>query len=175
MLEDLPQPDTDLGALHDIGWRAGVEIEHHHGRAADFLRQRKRRVQLDRRQVRHPDNRRQIVGQNVIDGAAVAFAPDGRGLDPVRPMGGGVLFKKELAVYPVGISLQGERPPGQMRHQDRRNASVVVDDLSLGEAGRGIENFIQVGELQLPALNFDHRFFAHAASLFVEMCATPSA
>ena len=122
-------------------------------------------MQLDRRQVRHPDQRRQIVSQNVIHVAAVAFAPDGRGLDPVRPMFGGVFFKKELTVYTVGIALQGERPSGRCGTSDRRNARVVVDDLSLGEAGRGIENFIQVGQLQLPALNFDHRFFAHAASL----------
>ncbi len=42
---------------------------------------------------------------------------------------------------------------------------VVVDDLSLGEAGRGIQDFVQIRQLQLPALNFNHRFVAHAASL----------
>ena len=52
----------------------------------------------------------QIVGQNVVDVAVVAFAPDGRGLDPVRPMLGGILFKEEFAVDSVGIALQGQRP-----------------------------------------------------------------
>ena len=55
-----------------------------------------------------------------------------------------------------------------MGDENWRDTGVVVDDLSLGEASRGIENFIQIGQLQLPALNFDHRFFAHAASLLVK-------
>ena len=113
---------------------------------------------------------RQIVGQNVIDVALVALAPDGRGLYPVRPVRGGILLKKVLAVHPVGIALQGQRPSRQMRNQDGRDAGVVVDDLSLGEAGRGIQDFVQIRQLQLPALNFNHRCSAHAASLLQHEC-----
>jgi hypothetical protein len=53
-------------------------------------------------------------------------------------------------------------------HQDGRNAGVVVDDLPLGETGRGIQDFIQVRQLQLFALNFNHWFFAHASSLILK-------
>ncbi len=42
-----------------------------------------------------------------------------------------------------------------MRHQIRRNADVVIDDLSLGEAGGGIEDLVKVRETELAALDFD--------------------
>ena len=122
-------------------------------------------MQFDGGQVRHPDHGRKIVGQNVIDVAAVAFAPDRRGLDPVRPMLGGILFEEELAVHSIGIAFERQRPSREMWHENRRDARVVVNDLSLGKAGRGIQDFVQIRQLQLPALNFNHRFVAHVASL----------
>ena len=114
-------------------------------------------MQFDRGQVRHPDHRGQIVGQNVVDVAPIAFAPDGRGLYPLGPVRGGILLKKELAVHPVGIALKGQRPSRKVGNENGRDAGVVVNDLSLGEAGRGIQDFVQVRQLQLPALDFNHR------------------
>ena len=56
----------------------------------------KRRMQFDAGQIRDPHQRRQIVRQNVIDVAMVAFAPDRRRLHPVRPMFGGILLEKSI-------------------------------------------------------------------------------
>src|SRR5690349_15220854 len=110
-------------------------------------------MQLDGGKIGHPYDGWQIVGQNVIDGAPVVFAPDGRGLHPIWTMRGGVLFKEEFAVYSVGIALERQRPSRQVGHKDRCNAGVVVNDLSLGETGRGIEDLVQVRQLELPTLN----------------------
>ena len=165
VLKDFPQPHADLRALHDVGGWSGIEIEHHHGGTADIFCQRKRGMQFDGGQVRHPDHRAQIVGKNVVDRAPVALAPDGRGLHPVGPVRGGVLLEEILAVHAVGITLQGERTPLQMRNQHRPDAGVVVNDLPLGEAGCGIQDLVQIGQLQLPALNFNHRCSAHAPRL----------
>ena len=64
-------------------------------------------MQFDGGQVRHPDHRRKIIGQNVIDVPVVGSAPDRSGLDPVRPVLGGILFKEEFSVDSVGIALEG--------------------------------------------------------------------
>src|SRR6267154_2222534 len=112
-------------------------------------------MQLQRCQVRNPHECGQVVGENVIDGALVAFAPDGRGLDPIGTMLGRVLLKKILVIHAFGISLHGQRTSGEMWEKDRCDADVVVDYLALGEAGGGIEDFVEVRELELAAFNFD--------------------
>ena len=43
-----------------------------------------------------------------------------------------------------------------MRHQHRRNAGIVVNDLALGETRGRVENFIEVRQLQLAPTNFDN-------------------
>ena len=42
-----------------------------------------------------------------------------------------------------------------MRHQHRRYARVIVNDLSLGKACFRVEDFVQVRQLEEPATNFD--------------------
>ena len=46
-------------------------------------------------------------------------------------------------------------PARQMREQDRRDPRVVLDHLPLGEAHRGIEDLLQVGERERVALDLD--------------------
>ncbi len=164
VFEDFPQPHANLGTLHDIGGWSGIEIKNHHGGAFDLLCQRKRRMQFDGGQIRHPHHGREIVGQNVVHIAVVAFTPDGSGLHPIRAVLGGVLFKEELAVHAIGIAFQRQRASCKMGDEDGRDAGVVVNHLSLGKSGRGIQDLIQIRQLQLPALNFNHRFVAHIAS-----------
>src|SRR5262244_1078049 len=61
-------------------------------------------------------------------------------------------------VYAFGIALEGERASGEMRQEHRRNAHKIINDLALGETNLGVENFIQIGKLDLTAFNFDERF-----------------
>ena len=112
-------------------------------------------MQFDRRQIRQPDQRRQIVGQNVMDGAMVSLAPDRSSLHPVRPMLRRILLVEKFFVHAVGIALAGERASGQMRQHRRRNTHVVVDHLLLGKSRRRIQNLFQIRQLELLALNLN--------------------
>ena len=47
VLEDLPKPEANLGALHDVRGEARIQIKHHHGGLLNFLRQRERGVQFN--------------------------------------------------------------------------------------------------------------------------------
>src|SRR5262249_35804980 len=58
-------------------------------------------------------------------------------------------------VHAVRVALEGERPVLQVRHHPPADARVVVDHVGLGEPGRGVEHLVQVGQLELPALEFD--------------------
>src|SRR5215467_15630808 len=98
MLENRAQPERDLATLDDVRGRTGVEIEDDRSRAQDFIRVRKRGVQLDRAQVRDPDQGGEIIAKNVIDVALIALAPDGRGLYPIGTMFSGIFFKKRFFV-----------------------------------------------------------------------------
>src|SRR5213080_1780405 len=108
MIEDRAQPQSDLTALNDVGGWAGIEIEYHAPRAFNISRQRKRWVQFNRRQVCHPDQRSQIVRENVVDVSLIALTPNRRSLDPVRAMLGGILLKKWRLVHAIWITLQRE-------------------------------------------------------------------
>ena len=44
----------------------------------------------------------------------------------------------------------------------RRDPRVVVDDLTFGEAGRGVQDLVEVREAQPPALHLDRRASAPA-------------
>src|SRR5580700_10348328 len=120
-------------------------------------------MQLDRSQIRQPDQRSQIVSENVMDGAAVSPAPDGRGLYPVGAVLGGVLLVEEFLVHAVRIALARERTSGQMRHHRRRDANVVVDDLLLVKSRGRIQHFFQIRQLELLPLNLDGRIHCACA------------
>src|ERR1019366_429589 len=155
VIENLAHPEANLRALHNVRRRSRVKIKNDRGRRPNVGGERERRMQFNRRQVRDPHQRGQIVGENEIDGAVVALAPDGRGLHPVRAMHGSVLFEEIFLVYSFRIALHGERPSGEMRHQHGRNADVEIHHLPLGETGGRIEDLVQIRELEFAALDFD--------------------
>ena len=66
-VEQRADPDGDAAAVDDVRRGAGVEVEDHHRRAIDVLRQRERGVQLEIGEVRGPGQRGQVVGEAVID------------------------------------------------------------------------------------------------------------
>jgi len=68
---------------------------------------------------------------------------------------GCILLEKELLVNAVGITLECERLPCEVRHQHWRNARVIIDDLALGESRFWVEHLVQVRQLQMPAIDFD--------------------
>ena len=57
-----------------------------------------------------------------------------------------------------------------MRQQNRRDAGVVVDDLTLGEAVLRVQHLVEVGQFQLPSLNIDHSLGSHLTDSAVFTC-----
>src|SRR3954451_19474988 len=62
----------------------------------------------------------------------------------------------------VGIALEGQGAPPQVREQRRRDPRVVVDHLALGEPRLGIEDLVEVREGQPPAVDVDLEALGHA-------------
>jgi hypothetical protein len=77
----------------------------------DVSAARQQRVQFDRGQVGHPDQRRQIPDEAVVDRLAgsAAAADLARG-DPWWPVRRTALLVEELVVDAVGKALERERP-----------------------------------------------------------------
>ena len=61
-------------------------------------------------------------------------------------------------IYAFGIAFESEGASGKVRQEHRRNAHEIINDLALGETYLGVEDFIQIGKLDLTAFNFDERF-----------------
>ena len=76
----------------------------------------------------------------------------------------GVLFEKEGLVHAARITLKRERLVFEVRDEDRRDASVIIDYLAFRESGGGVKNFFQVGELEGLASNFDDLIGAQVGS-----------
>src|SRR5207253_9005331 len=85
----------------------------------------------------------------------VALAPHGRGAHPVGPVLRAALLVEVRGVDPVGVALERERALAQVGEQRGRDPGVVVDHLALGEADLGIEDLVEVGELELVTLDLD--------------------
>ena len=118
-------------------------------------------MQFEIGKVSCPDERRQIVRQAVVHGLLVAFAPNLRRLHPFRPVRWTVLFIKKFAFHAVGISFHCQRAIFQVRQKQWGYANVIVNYLSLGEAGLWIKDLVEVGYRQLLPFNDELRFFEH--------------
>jgi hypothetical protein len=118
-------------------------------------------------QVGGPHERGQVVDHAEVHVRAVlgrTARDDALGPYPVRPVLGTFLLVEELAFDAVRVALHRQRPALEVRQHERRHARVVVDHLALGEARLGIEDLVEVGELELLALDLDFDRFAHIAT-----------
>ena len=114
------------------------------GRPVEMRNPMKKGMELERRDVRRPRERRAVVDQDVINVRAT-FAPrDRKRLHPFRGKRRRVLFVKDFAVDPVRIPLQCDRPVAKMRQEKRRDLKVVINDVELGELACVIENLIRI-------------------------------
>ena len=86
VVERVAQPARHLGALHDRGRRAGIQVEGDHRRLLGRGRAAERRVQLQIGQVGEPDERGEVVAHAVGDVAAVGVGDRRR---PWPPRAGG--------------------------------------------------------------------------------------
>ena len=157
MAEQVAQAQRDPAAVDDVRRRAGIEVEGEHRRPLRRPRQRERGVQLERRQLRHPDQRRQAVADAEVDLAGVRAGPTGAVFTHFGRCLGQRFSKKAAS--------RSSTPSGKRRRVTARprrwgtiagaDLGVVVDDLALGEAGLRVEDLVEVGELQLAPVDLD--------------------
>jgi hypothetical protein len=157
-LQQRPQVLRHPAAVHDVGWRAGIQVEDQQVGPTELGHPPLRHVQLQAGQVGRPDERGQVVHHEVgYRGAAAARAVRGDlgGADPARAVFGDVLLEEGLAVDALRVALQGQRTAGDVRQQDVRDPLVVVEHLGLGEPGLRVQDLGQVGQGQRPPVDLD--------------------
>ena len=157
-LQQRPQGLGHPAAVRDVRRGARVEVEDQQVGLADVGHPPHRDVQLEAGQVGRPDQRGQVVDDQVGDGAAArpgAVRLDRGGADPVRAVRGDVLLEEGLAVHPLGVALERQRAARDVRQQGRRDPLVVVEDFGLGEAAVRVEHLAQVGQRQRPPVHLD--------------------
>ena len=138
------QQKRDFGAVENVCFFAGIEIENNVRRPIDMRYAVQKRMQLQCRHVCGPCQRAHVVDENVIDSRA-AFAPWNResfypiGREPRR-----IFFVERLVVNSVRVTLQRYWPILEMRQQILRDAFVIIDNVRLGDLSRGIENLVRV-------------------------------
>ncbi len=74
--EEFPQQQRDPAALDDRRRRAGVEVEGEDRGPLDVGGQRERGMELERRQLGEPDQRRQVLDEAEVDRAGAPPGPD---------------------------------------------------------------------------------------------------
>ncbi len=165
--QQFAKQQRNLATLADIGRCAGIEIEDDQV-GARFAASRRnvplRNVQLQRCEIGQPDQGGELLDDDEVDRLAIhrrAGYGQGHGANPGRRAARRVLLEEERAVDAVGIALDRQRPPGQVRKQHRRHAGVVVDDLAFGEAGLRIEHLVEIRQAKVPAVDLHDDPFSH--------------
>jgi hypothetical protein len=72
-----------------------------------------------------------------------------------------LFFVKERSLDAVWVAFEGKRAVFEMRQEDGRNFYEIIDDLALGEAGPGVEDFIEIGNFHSLSRDFDFGYLAH--------------
>jgi len=155
-------------AVHHCGGQPGVEVEDEQVRFPAG-KPPHRDVQLEAGQVGRPDQRGQVVDDQVGHCAARLTGPRAArlhvlGADPVRPVARRVLGEERLGVDAFRVALERHRPARDVRQQHGGDPLVVVEHLGLGEPVRRVQHLRQVAQRQAVAVNLD-RNLVHYVSL----------
>ena len=97
------------------------------------LRARMPDVELERARLREPEQRRQVVAEQVVVLSSLWPENTVIGLDERRPLLLPVLLEEALAVDAVGHADHRQRPVGEMRQHVRRHLREVAQQVALGE------------------------------------------
>ena len=112
----------------------GIEIDAHLVGVIEVLGAHRVRMQLEARQVGHPDQRGGITRHDFL-GRAAGRKRQLDHLDPRRPRLGGALLVERLVVDAVGESQQHVRPPARPAQRAVGHRDVVAGEIQLGVAG----------------------------------------
>ena len=90
-------------------------------------------VEFERAGLREPQQRRQVVAQQVLVALVLVLREHGDRLDELRPLLLPVLLEEALPADAVGHADHGERTIGEMRQHERRDLREVAQQVALGE------------------------------------------
>ena len=109
-------------------------------------------VELERARLRQPQQRRQVVAQQVLVLLVLVSGEHGDGLDEVGALLLPVLLEEALSADAVGHADHRQRPIGQVRQHERRDLREVAQQVALGQrrllqrrVGRPVDA-VEVGE-----------------------------
>ena len=122
-----------LDHLREADLLAGIEVEVQVIGPIDVVAARIPFVQVDAAQIHDPEQRGQVVDHRKVDHVPGRVLDRAR-LDPGRPRTGCALHEEEVTGGAVGIALHHHRAVADVGQQHGRDASVVADEVALGDA-----------------------------------------
>ena len=165
--EDVADEDRDLRALRQRDAGTRVEIEDDPIGQALLARPAVdpplRHVQFQRRHLCHPDEIG-TVGDDGIDDGSLGV-PDRVAVEPLRRPRREVLLEERCRIHARWPPFTGHDAPPQMRQHRIGDPRVVVDDLELARPALRIEDLVEVGDADGPAVDVEHSVVGHAHHL----------
>ncbi len=146
MVEEVADDEEDFDGFKAArGW-AGVKVEGERGGPFGFGHSAEEAVEFDGGEIGGPCESGGLVDGAVVEEVVVVFGPELGGFDPVGLVGGTAFFVEEHFVDAVGVAFEGDGAAFEMGEDGGSHSDVVVDDLSFGETGSGVEDLVEVGE-----------------------------
>lgn len=156
LLQAVPDDAGDLDHAVEVERRLGVDVDEEEVGGVVGRGPREGRVELERGDVREPDERVGVVAEDEADVPPRGLGPVGEGLDERGRAGRRVLLEEAPCPDAAGEAVEGQRAITEVREEERGDAEVVLDHVQLGKAGVGIEHPVGVGDFGLRA--FSDRF-----------------
>ena len=160
-LDERPEPALVQAVADDTGdldhavereRRLGVDVDEEQVGGVVRPGPREGRVELERGDIREPDDGVEIVAEDEVDVPARGLGPVGEGLDERGRAGRRVLLVEPLLPDATGEAVHGYRPVAEVREEERGDPEVVLDHVQLRKARFRVEHPVGVGDLGLGLL-----------------------
>src|SRR6266478_4044794 len=88
----------------------------------------------------------------------MALRPDGRRLNPFRPVRWAAFLVEKTTFHAIGVTLKRQWPVFQMRQENGRDADIIIDHLPFRETGLRIENLVPIRNGDRFTVDLERRF-----------------
>src|SRR5579875_928267 len=99
-------------------------------------------MEFDTGRIGAPDQRREIVNEDVLNVRATRAPRHRESLDPIGSKARDLLFIENLTVDSIWEPFESNGAVQEMRQKKLRNADVVIDDLPFGKSAFGVEDLV---------------------------------
>jgi hypothetical protein len=118
LLQAIPDGAGDHDHPVEVERRLGVDVDEEEVGGPVRAGAGERRMELEGREIREPDEGVGIVAEDEVDVLARGLGPVGEGLDERRRDGRRVLREESLAPDAAGEAAEGQRPVAQVREEE---------------------------------------------------------